>query len=947
MVLRLRRALPDLAAAAVIVVLALALFRRAILAGQVFAEHDTFDLFYPLMAYSGAALRAGHLPLWAPGLFAGFPLFAEGEAGALSPLNLPLFFLLSPEAMVVWQSVLYFVVAGLGAYALARVLGLRPAGALLAAGVYAMAGLPTIQLHHTAIANAAAWLPWVLACAELALRAENRRRHLFLLLETLAIAAQALACHLQTTLLTLLALALSVALSLWLRAGGKPLHERALLGLGTLGLAPALGLALAGVQLLPLYELGEASLRAGGVTYAFASEYSFAPLNLVALFFPFFFRAPDGTYWGPWAMWEGSVYVGLLPLALAVWGAVRVRHRAALVWTAIGLLSLWLAFGSYPALNLHYWLWQLPGFNHLRAPARFTNTFVLALGLLAGFGLDDLRRAPATVGRGYALCLAGIALLLPTGLAAAHFLLDKTSFGARVAGYYVNLRGAPLGLIPEHAQHRLALATDPLQIQVLIVCLLLLASALLLARHSRGVRWGALVLCLAGADLFFFADAYHHVEPVDVEARPAGAAAFLAANAGDGRVAVLPGALPGVNRLLVPGGRELGGYDPLQPADNYTYTLTADYNPGLLLDLASVRYIVAPAKPLEASVDFGGLRFFPRAPLAILAAGGGAERVAFNLAVPTTATSLRLVSRLHTAVAVPQGAPVAEVSVVSADGERLTVPLLAGVQTAETAYDRADVRPSVQHARPTVAYADAPTGQPENMYFAEVALPRSSTAVTVEVRQLRADCTLDVQALAVLGPDGRVTQVGRFDRVGLREVYRDAASVVYANDHALPYASVVPRAVAFPPGVAPSWLQESAFDPRQEVALAGPLPPSPAAGAGAPGTASVTEAAPGRAAVAVESAGGFLVLNEAYFPGWRAAVDGNEAPLLRANYLFMAVPVPPGRHVVTFAYEPTSFRLGLALSGAAVLALLAWGALAVMIGRRAPARSAVPVPSHA
>jgi hypothetical protein len=38
----------------------------------------------------------------------------------------------------------------------------------------------------------------------------------------------------------------------------------------------------------------------------------------------------------------------------------------------------------------------------------------------------------------------------------------------------------------------------------------------------------------------------------------------------------------------------------------------------------------------------------------------------------------------------------------------------------------------------------------------------------------------------------------------------------------------------------------------------------------------------------------FLVLSETFFTGWRAFVDGGEVPLLRANYLFRALVVPPG-----------------------------------------------------
>jgi len=49
---------------------------------------------------------------------------------------------------------------------------------------------------------------------------------------------------------------------------------------------------------------------------------------------------------------------------------------------------------------------------------------------------------------------------------------------------------------------------------------------------------------------------------------------------------------------------------------------------------------------------------------------------------------------------------------------------------------------------------------------------------------------------------------------------------------------------------------------------------------------------------------GFLVLNDLWNPWWRASIDGEPAPVLRANVLFRAVSVPAGRHVVRFRFEP-------------------------------------------
>jgi uncharacterized membrane protein YfhO len=78
--------------------------------------------------------------------------------------------------------------------------------------------------------------------------------------------------------------------------------------------------------------------------------------------------------------------------------------------------------------------------------------------------------------------------------------------------------------------------------------------------------------------------------------------------------------------------------------------------------------------------------------------------------------------------------------------------------------------------------------------------------------------------------------------------------------------------------------------------------------------------------IAAESSGpGWLVVTEAWQRGWTARVDGAAAPVIRANGLFRAVPLPGGRHEVVLRYDPPGLRLGLALS----LAGLAVGLVAV------------------
>ena len=62
------------------------------------------------------------------------------------------------------------------------------------------------------------------------------------------------------------------------------------------------------------------------------------------------------------------------------------------------------------------------------------------------------------------------------------------------------------------------------------------------------------------------------------------------------------------------------------------------------------------------------------------------------------------------------------------------------------------------------------------------------------------------------------------------------------------------------------------------------------------------------------TSGAWLVLSDVMYPGWRVLVDGVEAQLYHADYLFRGVWVPQGTHVLDFYYQPISFWLGAAMS---------------------------------
>jgi hypothetical protein len=73
----------------------------------------------------------------------------------------------------------------------------------------------------------------------------------------------------------------------------------------------------------------------------------------------------------------------------------------------------------------------------------------------------------------------------------------------------------------------------------------------------------------------------------------------------------------------------------------------------------------------------------------------------------------------------------------------------------------------------------------------------------------------------------------------------------------------------------------------------------------------------------VASDSSYLVLSDAWYPGWDASIDGLPTPVLKANGLFRAVRVPSGIHNVVFAYRSLSFEAGAAVSGLFLIGIIA------------------------
>lgn len=96
-----------------------------------------------------------------------------------------------------------------------------------------------------------------------------------------------------------------------------------------------------------------------------------------------------------------------------------------------------------------------------------------------------------------------------------------------------------------------------------------------------------------------------------------------------------------------------------------------------------------------------------------------------------------------------------------------------------------------------------------------------------------------------------------------------------------------------------------------------------------PGTVSLQQEDANELRFEVDTAvNAILLLTDTYYPGWTALVDGKQTPIIRANGAFRAVVVPQGKHSVVFQFLHPRIRIGLIISGLALLVVIVTATIA-------------------
>jgi hypothetical protein len=968
----IRRALLPLVGLLCILGLLLYCYRMVLFADEQFGFRDAGHFYYPLHLRVQQQWEAGRWPLWEPGQNGGIPLLGYPMAAVLYPGKLVYALMPFAWASRVYV-IGHTVVACAGMFALGRSLGASAVGSCLGALGYAFGAPVLFQYCNVIYLVGAAWAPWGFRGLDRLLRQRRRggavELAMVLALQTLggdpeaayltvvsgagyavvlalrgatwpywlhvigrrpwlvvaavsvlwvatALSASAALPRMSppdwlASRATLQALALgSVAAALaWRRSGQAEYLGLLVRSLAAVGGASVLGLALAGVQLVPSLEFSRGSDRAVEEQPLSVFDFSLEPYRLVELAWPSAFGTlvPESQSWlqaippaGQHEPWSLSLYLGCLTAALALGGSVGRDQATPPAWRTwlvlVAAISLMASFGRYasplwwarscaalrPYLGAHdprdinvrldaflndgfgspYAMLaaMLPGFAVFRYPGKLSTFTALATAALAGPGWDRLvhgrTRWPL------AWCAGGLAVtlvVLPLWIAAGPSLapvLAARSLPEPIFG--------PLDVAGALAATRWSLIQGALVLGL---------SAIVTGLAPRAPNAaGIAALIVLAVDLAAANARLIWTVPQALFDTPSEVARLIAARE---------------QRDPAPGPFRIHRMANWMPHD-----FTRTRSPRRLREfVAWERETLAPVHALPLGLHYGLIRgnlehldyllffrqtMFPARgqPAAVLGVREGTE----VLYVPRRAFDLWN-DRYFVVPA-------------NADGwtsaERGFATLLPGTELIHPDASRlADNRPGSWRERSDWMLLKNPS-----------AFPRAWLVHAARVRQ-----PVSVRRLKDQPDDERLALL---------------QELLYENDA---FWSDPPRPVYD--------LRAMAFIETDEPAqLAGYVSRRPVAPAE---SVTITRYEPQRVELtAVLDHPGLVILADTFYPGWHLTIDGAAAPIYRANHAMRGAAVKAGTHRLVFTYDPESVRLGLILSilGVAGLsALVAWPAI--------------------
>lgn len=898
------------------------LFLSPVIHGQFLSESDLYEYYLPIFL--------APITTWSHFEFGGLPAFADpGDFVAYPP------HFLFARIIGSWTglSVSAFVLATCFTYAYVYRLTRSISGSAFAGLAYGLSEAMMERLPHPGALHAAAWLPLIVLSIE-GLRAPSWRR--WLAVGGIGAACCFLAGHPQPAIYIYVCALLYAATSGWIARADRAYYIR-------VASMFALGALLTSIKALPFVEASFYMARQA-VNFGQFVSHANSPAQMLSMLYPTILH--EGR--------EAPTYVGLVTLGFACIAVLRMRFLTWHVrfWLAISVFALLLGAGdSTPVANL---VFHLPLYDKFRVGARHLILAGFGLSVLAGLAVAALsrrevpRRTIVSSGAVLLGALAAGAVVMAYAPGAFKFesraplpwTMPVWSGGVWVQ-FAIGLAAAAVLLASQYADRRAWTVT---------------AAALLLADTLYSLPYPVSAARLVPITVPSTA-ARPSVHATELAAAVAPLHQRILAPAGTHRDAVVPAAWARLWQIPI-----AGGYGPMlqqnystlaQMGTNGTvspYVLGADDRS---LDLLAVRRIVMHAEDLTSppTFDRDGLTWSsPRLELAVGRADCQfpyARQLSLPLPAGIDVAEVAIVGHLRCSEDLPSGTEVARVELRGSGNPLYRTSLTAGTEIADRALADASVAARAKHGA-AVVFDDRATEPNEYLLRIRPPAPVRADRLVIDVNPMRG--WMVVARVTVVDGTGRSmplsqmdvslrdpsrwTEIERFDMARTSDRDRDerredeTGFVVFDNRRALPRAwfvdAVVPLArqdlvEAIRHGQLPDG---RAFEPRR-MALIDDETASPRHFSPGDATAAVESIRDGHIVVNVSSTGGFLVLSETFYPGWRARIADRTLAVERVNLGLQGVAVPAGTHHIEFEFVSRTQQWGLGLSAAGcVIALV-------------------------
>ncbi len=578
------------------------LFRGVLLDGNLLFGSDFVGFYQGLKQFLLDEVHTRHaIPCWNPYVFGGMPFWAHLESTIFYPLDF-LFWFMAPEKAFGYTMFLHLNLAALFMYTLLRSLSTGHGGSFVGAMVFACNGFIMATLYDGQMFRVQAyiWLPLIICLLNRALKPDHS--YLNAVFAGLFWGYQILSGSPQDGLYTLMA---AVPFCLMM-VPGPILNKKGISkAAAVLCLFFLAGVGTAAIQVVPAIEFIGLSVRSAFDAYELVTMGSYPPEGIVTAIIPDFFGSYIKGEWFvnnvPWSIPLYNLYVGILPLTLLFFISFRNRFDRRVVFFAaiLALGAFLLSLGANTPI--YRFLYLLPGFDRIRAPAKIIYLYVFALGLLSAKGMDGLLKMSLESISKRAVFLAAPVLLM--------LLLDVVFHWNRsVAHAFFSLFMLD-EMIPEKAN----LAVNGMVHGFHVATLLCTSILLLILLGAKGVLRRGLLMVLLSA-LFILDVTGTHWGSIRYGNEGYAWARKTKKNLGESlgkddsiyRVGSLPNAM-GPNFEMYLGFQTIAGYNPLylHPYYQYIKAYNADllkpgnvaffFNPkgnSVLMDLLNVKYVI-------------------------------------------------------------------------------------------------------------------------------------------------------------------------------------------------------------------------------------------------------------------------------------------------------------------------------------------------------------------